>query len=185
MSSKITITDDRIVSKVTNNGEEIKCIQNGDSINFESNKQFKVQCEFDSNLSLIEALQNEQNQLLQKLAKIRQEDNYGTYKNIVMALSEVTRLIEKESWKDMYSHYQLKDSNGEFQEVVSTWRQKGEDIRNHHIYKIDGEIPTVKIKIDKENMIETDYELTVPLIIDDKLKHEIKLKKENGKIICL
>lgn len=102
-----------------------------------------------------------------------------------MALSEVTRLIEKESWKDMYSHYQLKDSNGEFQEVVSTWRQKGEDIRNHHIYKIDGEIPTVKIKIDKENVIETENEVTIPLIIDDKLKHDIKLKKENGKIICL
>lgn len=174
MSSKITITDDNIVSEVSDKqGKGSRVITSKDSIKIEFNKP------------LLEALQNEQNQLLKKLEKIRQEDNYGTYKNIVMALSEVTRLIEKESWKDMYSHYQLKDSNGEFQEVVSTWRQKGEDIRNHHIYKIDGEIPTVKIKIDKENVIETENEVTIPLIIDDKLKHDIKLKKENGKIICL
>lgn len=166
----------KIVNEVTNNkGDSSRITISEDSMKVEFNKP------------LLEALQNEQNQLLQKLAKISQgdKDNYGTYKNIIQSLSEVTRLIEKESWKDMYSHYQLKDSNGEFQEVVSTWRQKGEDIRNHHIYKIDGEIPTVKIKIDKDSVIETDDEVTIPLIIDDKLKHDIKLKKENGKIICL
>lgn len=146
-----------------------------------------IKCEVDKELSLLEALQNEQTQLLKKLAKISQgdTDNYGTYKNIIQALSEVTRLIEKESWRDMYSHYQLRNDDFEFEEVISTWKQKGEDIRDHHIYKIDGEIPTVKIKIDKENMIETDDEVTIPLIIDDKSKHDIKLKKENGKIICL
>lgn len=102
----------------------------------------KITCEVSKELSLLEALQNEQTQLLKKLAKISQgdNDNYGTYKNIIQALSEVTRLIEKESWKDMYSHYQLKDGDGEFQEVVSTWRQKGEDIKDHHIYSISGEI---------------------------------------------
>lgn len=147
----------------------------------------KITCEVSKELSLLEALQNEQTQLLKKLAKISQgdNDNYGTYKNIIQALSEVTRLIENESWKDMYSHYKEQSNDGEWEERVSTWQQKGEDIKDHHIYKIDGEIPTVKIKIDKENVIETDNEVTIPLIIDDKLKHEIKLKKENGKIICL
>ena len=167
MSSKITITDDNIVSEVSDKqGKGSRVITSKDSIKIEFNKP------------LLEALQNEQSQLLQKLAKIRQEDNYGTYKNIIMALSEVTRLIEKESWRDMYSHYQLRNDDFEFEEVISTWKQKGEDIRDHHIYKIDGEIPTVKIKIDKENMIETDDEVTIPLIIDDKSKHDIKLKKE-------
>lgn len=166
----------KIVNEVTNNkGDSSRITISEDSMKVEFNKP------------LLEALQNEQNQLLQKLAKISQgdKDNYGTYKNIIQSLSEVTRLIEKESWKDMYSHYQLKDSNGEFQEVVSTWKQKGEDIKDHHIYRVSGEIPTVKIKIDKDSVIETDDEVTIPLIIDDKLKHEIKLKKENGKIICL
>lgn len=174
MSNRITHENDKITCEVSDKqGKGSRVITSEDSIKIEFNKP------------LLEALQNEQTQLLNKLAKIRQEDNYGTYKNIIMALSEVTRLIEKESWRDMYSHYQLRNDDFEFEEVISTWKQKGEDIRDHHIYKIDGEIPTVKIKIDKENMIETDYELTVPLIIDDKLKHEIKLKKENGKIICL
>lgn len=104
----------------------------------------KITCEVGKELNLLEALRNEQNQLLQKLAKIRQEDNYGTYKNIVMALSEVTRLIERntpiEKWEDRYSHYREQNDNGEWEETVSTWQQKGEDIRDHKIYKIDSEI---------------------------------------------
>lgn len=105
----------------------------------------KITCEVGKELNLLEALQNEQNQLLNKLAKIRQEDNYGTYKNIVMALSEVTRLIEKntpiEKWEDRYSHYREQKDNGEWEETISTWQQKGEDnIKDHKIYKIDSEI---------------------------------------------
>lgn len=178
MSSRITVADDKITSEVYNEkGEGSKVITSKDSMNISFN------------MSLLEALQNEQVELLKKLSKIRQEDNYGTYKNIIMALSEVTRLIERntpiEKWEDRFSHYKEQNNNGEWEETVSTWQQKGEEIKNVKKYRVIKEIPTVKIKIDKENMIETDYELTVPLIIDDKLKHEIKLKKENGKIICL
>lgn len=133
MSSRITMADDKITSEVYNEkGEGSKVITSKDSMNISFN------------MSLLEALQNEQAELLKKLSKIRQEDNYGTYKNIIMALSEVTRLIERntpiEKWEDRFSHYKEQNNNGEWEETVSTWQQKGEDIRDHKIYKIDSEI---------------------------------------------
>jgi len=106
---------------------------------------------------LIESLIAEEQELIKKIEKSRKDDDYGLYKNLIRALTDVTSLkqrelanLPKETWKDMFSHYKMKIDD-EFKEVVSTWRQKGEDIKDHKIYKIEKEIkenPTYKLYYD-------------------------------------
>ena len=152
-------------------------------------KKDRIECEVDKELSLLEALKNEQTQLLQKLEKIRIEDNYGTYKNIVTALSEVTRLIEKntpiEKWEEKVSHYKSRtqDYNGEYTEMISIWKQKGEDIKDVRKYKVTEEIPFVKVTIDEENIVDTVNETKIPMVIGDNDIHYIILQKKNGKYV--
>lgn len=55
--------------------------------------------EYDIKLNLLSALQNEQRLLLSKMKKSMDEDNMGTYKNLVMALKEITYLVQKEEEK--------------------------------------------------------------------------------------
>lgn len=50
-------------------------------------------------LSLLDALRNEQQMLLQKMKKAIDEDNIGTYKNLVLALKEITYLVNSEEDK--------------------------------------------------------------------------------------
>ena len=99
-----------------------------------------------------EFLENEKIALENKLIKARDNDNENTYKNLIQAYERVLDLIRKENvWTDMYSHYKMKIDD-EFQEVVSTWKQKGEDIKDHKIYKIEKEIcnlPVNRITLDK------------------------------------
>lgn len=136
MSSKMECQNDKITCNVSNNQGDISevVITNG-SVSASFNK------------SLLKTLLNEQNQLLKKIEKARNEDNYGTYKNLIQALSEITRLVNNERWEDKSSYY--KTDEGEF---VSTWEQKGKDIRNHKIYKIEKEIKqeTYNLYIDWE-----------------------------------
>lgn len=119
---------------------------------------------------LLKALIKEQHELLLKLEKIRKEDNYGTYKNIVNALSEVTRLIEHstpiDKWEQHYSSYKKKNDNGEWEETISTWEQKGEDIRNHKTYKVvdNNYVETSKIKDGVNN-----YSITINIDKDCKI----------------
>ena len=92
-------------------------------------------------------LENEKISLEDKITKAREGNNENTYKNLIQAYERVLELIRKENvWTDMYSHYKLKIED-EFQDVVSTWKQKGEDIKDHKIYKIEKEITNDNEKI--------------------------------------
>ena len=51
------------------------------------------------NFVLLNELKNEQVLLLEKVRKAREEDNIGTYKNLILALKEVTYLIQNEEVK--------------------------------------------------------------------------------------
>lgn len=47
-------------------------------------------------VELLEELKNEQRLLLAKIKKAREEDNIGTYKNLIQALREITYLVQNE-----------------------------------------------------------------------------------------
>ena len=51
------------------------------------------------NFVLLNELKNEQVLLLEKVRKAREDDNIGTYKNLILALKEVTYLIQNEEVK--------------------------------------------------------------------------------------
>lgn len=57
-------------------------------------------------VNLLSALQNEQQMLLEKMRESMNDGNVGTYKNLVLALKEITYLVQKEEEKikngDMY-----------------------------------------------------------------------------------
>lgn len=96
--------------------------------------------------SLIESLVKEENELLKKIEKSRENNDYGLYKNLIRALTDVTTLkqremvnIPRERWIDMFSKHKM-DIDGEMAEVISIWKQKGGDIKNHRIYKVEKEI---------------------------------------------
>jgi hypothetical protein len=131
--------------------------------------------------SLIESLIAEENELLKKIKKSRDNNDFGLYKNLVRALTDVTCLkqreldrLPKETWKDMYSHYKLKIDN-EFQEVVSTWQQKGDDFRKHKVYKIEKEITNefekagMAFKTINAKLQEREAKNTIESIIDRKI----------------
>ncbi|MBZ9693409.1 hypothetical protein [Clostridium sp. M14] len=97
--------------------------------------------------SLLESLINEENELLRKIKYSRDNKDFGTYKNLIRALTDITTLknreldrLPKDKWKSMYRHYKEKNEKGDFEDMVATWEQKGDDIRNHKIYKIEKEI---------------------------------------------
>lgn len=107
--------------------------------------------------SLLESLINEENELLRKIKYSRDNKDFGTYKNLIRALTDITTLknreldrLPKDKWESLYSHYKEKNENGDFEDMVATWEQKGDDIRNHKIYKIEKEIskPVEKVYID-------------------------------------
>lgn len=92
-----------------------------------------IKIKFDTNYFL----ENEKIELEKKIIQARENGSENTYKNLIQAYERILELIRKENkWEDKYSHYKLKNDNGELEEVVSTWKQKGEDIRNHKTYKV-------------------------------------------------
>ena len=96
-------------------------------------------------------LENEKIVLEEKITEARNNEKENTCKNLIQAYERVLELIRKENiWTDMYSHYQMKIDD-DFQEVVSTWQQKDEDIREHKIYKIEKEI-TNDISMDDKTL---------------------------------
>lgn len=86
--------------------------------------------------SLIKCLKNEQELLVESIEKARKEGNIGTYKNLVNALRDVTKIIQEneikeEVWLEKYSKY---TSDG--LDMVSTWEQKGDKVRNIKEYVV-------------------------------------------------
>lgn len=92
-----------------------------------------IKIKFDTNYFL----ENEKIELEKKIIQARENGSENTYKNLIQAYERILELIRKENkWEDKYSHYKLQNDNGEWEEVVSTWEQKGEDIKNHKTYKV-------------------------------------------------
>lgn len=68
----------------------------------------------------------------------RESTDFGTYKNIINAYSEVLRLIDKYEWKQMCSVYKIPNANGsgEFVDMISIWEQNSEgQIRNCRVFE--------------------------------------------------
>lgn len=85
-------------------------------------------------LDLISALKNEQQLLLNKMSKAMDEDNIGTYKNLVLALKEITGLVQREEWTEQWSKYSC-----EGKEYIAVWQQRGLEIKNHRKFEIKNE----------------------------------------------
>ena len=138
--------------------------------------------------SLIESLIAEETELLKKIKKSRDNNDFGTYKNLIRALTDVTMLkqreldrLPKETWKDMYSHYyEGREVEKGDNEYIATWEQKGDDIRNKKTYKIEKEVLSVKIEVDK-NYIMDEEDLVIPMKINGKEGYSIRGKKLDDK----
>lgn len=83
-------------------------------------------------LDLIFALKNEQNLLLKKMKRALDENNVGTYKNLVLALKEITGLIQKEEWTQKWSKYSCDNK-----EYISVWEQHETEIKNHRKFELE------------------------------------------------
>lgn len=90
-------------------------------------------------------LETEKLELEKKIVNSRNQNNEGTYKNLIQAYERVLELIRRESkWEQRYSY---NNPN----EVLSTWEQNGDDIRNKKEYKakeIVKKIENKKVSID-------------------------------------
>lgn len=100
----------------------------------------------DESLNTLGFLNKEKTSLEQKISEMLKKGDIETYKNLIIAYKEVLRLIKDEDvWQEKFSHY-----NSDGKELISTWEQKGEDIRNKKTY----EVKEVK-KVIKDNKILT------------------------------
>ena len=96
--------------------------------------------------SILDTLQHELLSLKDKIESARKKEDYGTYKNLILAFKEVVHLVHEEEdnnkWKEFSSHYYEGDKaiKGE-NEYIALWEQNGnDDIRNHRIFKVEKEI---------------------------------------------
>ena len=89
-----------------------------------------------------EFLERERQSIQDKLELTLQRNDVNTYKNLIQAYERILTLQSQEDkWTQMYSKYETRSNDKEdFIPVVSTWEQKGEEIRNHRIFEISREI---------------------------------------------
>ena len=118
-----------------------------------------IKIQFWDDKSILDTLQYEAMELKDKIENARKREDYGTYKNLILAFKEIINLIheedDKSKWKEFSSHYYDGDKaiKGE-NEYIATWEQNGNnDIRNHRIFKVEKEISTIKVEIDKNYII--------------------------------
>jgi hypothetical protein len=86
--------------------------------------------------SLIESLIAEEQELVKKIEKARKNDDYGLYKNLIRALTDVTSLkqrelanIPREHWSKRFSKFRSNNKD-----MISIWEQKGQEVRNIEKY---------------------------------------------------
>lgn len=119
------------------------------------------------NMKTLEFLNKEKTSLEQKISETLKRGDIGTYKNLIIAYKEVLRLIKDEdTWQEKFSHYY---SNGK--ELMSTWEQKGEDIRNEKIYEVKEVIKNKLIYLNTiggRSVASSNRELTFQTINEDK-----------------
>ena len=92
-------------------------------------------------------LNEELEQLKKKIAKEREEGNFGTYKNLIQAFRNVLDLVNEEEnklneWKQMYSVYTNVHLD---KKQISVWEQNSKnEIRNRRLFNIEKEIIDTK-----------------------------------------
>lgn len=84
-----------------------------------------------------------------KIAKARNENNYGTYKNLINAYSEILKLIDRYDWQLMHSEYYT-----EGKKQVAVWEQNGEgSIRNHKVWDVVSDAINIQGTVTAKNVI--------------------------------
>lgn len=92
-------------------------------------------------------LNEELEKLKKKIAKERENDNIGTYKNLIQAFRNVLDLVNEEEnklneWKQMYSVYTNVKLD---KKQISVWEQNSKnEIRNRRLFNIEKEIIDTK-----------------------------------------
>ncbi|MFR2887408.1 MAG: hypothetical protein ACLTDM_04305 [Clostridium butyricum] len=81
----------------------------------------------------------EKENLKKKINKALEEDNIGTYKNLIQAFENVVKMIENMEWKKEYSVY-TSSFDGKEEKCVSIWEQKGQEVRNSRAFVIQEEL---------------------------------------------
>lgn len=137
--------------------------------------QFKKICDKEESRTVVEFLENERLQLQSKLDKALNNDDASLYSKYIQAYERTLLLLQKESWQEKFSHYH---SDGK--ELISTWEQKGEDIRNKKVY----EVKEIK-EVTKDNKILTKQygettemiNKTTPMIVYYEKDKDLDVKK--------
>lgn len=87
----------------------------------------------------LQFLNIEKENLKKKINKALEEDNIGTYKNLIQAFENVVKMIENMEWKKEYSVY-TSSFDGKEEKCVSIWEQKGQEVRNNRAFVIQEEL---------------------------------------------
>jgi hypothetical protein len=84
---------------------------------------------------VVNNLKYETRKLNEKLQNLRKENNFGMYKNLITAYSEILRLIDRHDWHIMYSEYGTDVDNKNKQ--IAVWEQNSDNlIRNHKVWNV-------------------------------------------------
>lgn len=71
----------------------------------------KIKTEVNKEFNLIDTLKIEQELLVEKIAKTRDKGDYGSYKNLIVALRDITRLIHDEEFYSKKSKNVINNDN--------------------------------------------------------------------------
>jgi len=126
-------------------------------------------------------------QLKNNIEKAIQKEDFNAHNKWMNSLRDALelrdKLEDKTKWKEFSSHYYEgnKSIKGE-NEYIALWEQNGNnDIRNRRTFKVEKEVPTIKIELSRDYIIEGDR-LTIPMKIG-KYSYEIHANKVDGKWI--
>lgn len=83
---------------------------------------------------LVKFLQEDIEKLMKKMESALDNNDIGTYKNLMNALDHATKMIQYSKWETMFSEYYIDEDKQHKQ--VSVWKQKGLDIKDHKVWDV-------------------------------------------------
>lgn len=88
----------------------------------------------DFNKKLVEKLQKDAEIIMEKkMPRALENDNEGTYRNLVRVLEDISRLIERYEWKLQWSKYRDKNDR----QFISIWEQNTNgEVKNNKVFQI-------------------------------------------------
>jgi len=94
-------------------------------------------------------LEHERLTLQVRLSHSLEKNDIGTYKNLIQAYERILMLQkDNETWVERFSEYKTKEKDSEVSiPMVSTWEQKGEEIRNTRVFEIANEVGQVEYEL--------------------------------------